>query len=77
MSCGKRRDDTIWVQTVIKVTRNAIVARTVQNGDTHEAKLGIFTALPCRISNCQVGLVISIGSGDHVGGFDGATILGN
>lgn len=76
LSFDRTRDNTIWIQTLTLVPRNAIVTGTEQKGDTHETKLGIFTALAGRIKECQIGLVISVGGGDHVGkGFDGTTIL--
>lgn len=76
LSFDRTRDNTIWIQTLTLVPRNAIVTGTEQKGDTHETKLGIFGTLACRIENCQVSLVVSIGSGDHIGGFDGAASFG-
>jgi hypothetical protein len=63
---------TVGIQTVPAVTCDTIVSHSEQESNTHEAELRILIALSNSVSGREIGLVVSIGRGNHVRGLDSA-----
>jgi hypothetical protein len=53
-----------------------VVTRGVQEGDACETELHVLIALAVLIGGGEIGFVLSVGSGDYRGGFEGTAVFG-
>jgi hypothetical protein len=53
-----------------------VVTGGVQEGDACETELHVLIALAVLIGGGEIGFVLSVGSGDYRGGFEGTAVFG-